>query len=109
MTGGTGYVGRRLAEMLLSRGHRVQVLTRPASVTKVPPGAEPVIGDALDAASFVEAVGGRTTLVHLVGTPHPSPAKAAAFRRVDPPRLYAFSKFAISAACRAGGPLPRRP
>jgi uncharacterized protein YbjT (DUF2867 family) len=42
-----------------------------------------VKGDALDSASFVNAIPSGATVVHLVGTPHPSPAKAAEFRSVD--------------------------
>ena len=49
ITGGTGYVGQRLAAALLARGHRVRVLARVQSVGRVPPGVETVIGDALDA------------------------------------------------------------
>jgi uncharacterized protein YbjT (DUF2867 family) len=89
ITGGTGYVGQRLAAALLARGHRVRVLSRPQSVTRIAPGAQAVIGDALDAASYAAALTKDDTLVHLVGTPHPSPAKAAEFRRVDLPSIHA--------------------
>ena len=98
VTGGTGYIGRRLAGALLARGHRVRVLTRPASAGHVTPGAEPILGNALDAASFGACLGARDTLVHLVGTPHPSPAKAAEFRRVDLPSIEA----SVAAASAAG-------
>ena len=97
ITGGTGYVGQRLTAALLTRGHRVRVLTRPQSVWRVPAGAERVIGDALDAGSYA-GLTSHDTLVHLVGTPHPSPAKAAEFRRVDLPSIEA----AVSAASSAG-------
>ena len=40
-------------------------------------------GDALDAASFAGQVLPGSTFVQLVGSPHPGPAKAAEFRRVD--------------------------
>ena len=83
VTGGTGYIGRPLVEALVARGHRVRVLTRPASAGKVPTGAEAVIGDALDAASVKAALRMGDTIVHLVGTPHPGPAKVAEFERVD--------------------------
>ena len=42
-----------------------------------------MVGDALDARSVIAALRPGDTLVHLVGTPHPNPAKAAAFERVD--------------------------
>ena len=83
ITGGTGYVGQPLIEALLAKGFHVHALARPESRHKVPPGAHPVIGDALDAASFENAIPPDATFVHLIGTPHPNPAKAAEFRRVD--------------------------
>src|SRR5262245_49343280 len=98
ITGGTGYVGRRLVRALLELGHDVRVLTRAASTGRVPAGAAAVIGDALDAASFQHELRAGDTLVHLVGTPHPSPAKAAEFRRVDLPSILA----SVSAARHAG-------
>lgn len=98
MTGGTGYVGRRLIPALVARGHLVRALTRQASAARVPPGAEVVIGDALDSRTYAHAVRPGATLVHLVGTPHPSPAKAAEFARVDRPSIEA----AVSAASSSG-------
>lgn len=89
ITGGTGYIGRRLAETLVARGHRIRVLTRPGSRSRVTTGAEAVVGNALDATSYVAALRAGDTLVHLVGTPHPSPAKAAEFQRVDRPSIEA--------------------
>lgn len=83
VTGGTGYVGRPLIESLLARDHAVHALTRAASAPQLPAGAMPVIGDALDATSYAAQVPRGATFVHLVGTPHPSPSKAAEFERVD--------------------------
>jgi uncharacterized protein YbjT (DUF2867 family) len=74
ITGGTGYVGRRLVRALLELGHDVRVLTRAASASRVPAGAAAVIGDPLDAESFQHEVRAGDSLVLLVGTPHPSPA-----------------------------------
>jgi uncharacterized protein YbjT (DUF2867 family) len=98
ITGGTGYVGSRLAAALLERGHAVRALTRPASVTRLPEGVEAVLGDALEASSYQGVVRRGDTFVHLVGTPHPSPAKAAEFRRIDLPSVQA----AVAAASAAG-------
>lgn len=83
VTGGTGYLGRPLVETLITRGHRVRVLCRAASRERVPAGAAAVEGDALDPASVAGAIVPGSTVVHLVGTPHPNPAKAAEFERVD--------------------------
>lgn len=83
LTGATGYIGRCLTRELLRRGHTVRALVRPNSVANVEPGAEPIIGDALDARSFAQHVAPSDTFVHLVGVAHPSPAKAAAFKSID--------------------------
>lgn len=94
VTGGTGYMGRRLIPLLVARGHRVRVLVRESSVTRVPPGAEIVLGDVLDAESVTAALSSDETVVHLVGTPHPNPSKAAEFTRVD-----LASILAVTQAC----------
>jgi uncharacterized protein YbjT (DUF2867 family) len=81
VSGGTGYIGASLVPRLLERGHCVRVLCRPGSEHKVPHGAEPVRGYALDPTSFSPA--GCDSFIHLVGTPHPSPWKGPQFRNVD--------------------------
>jgi len=83
ISGATGYLGRALTAALLLRGHRVLALARPAAAARVPAGAKVVIGDALVAQSFSAAVPRACCFVHLIGTPHPGPAKAAEFQRVD--------------------------
>ena len=98
VTGGTGYLGRALIDALLARDYPVQALVRPGSEARLPRRAVPVTGDALDAASFVAAIPKQATVVHLVGTPHPSPSKAAEFQRVDLGSIRATA----SAAQRAG-------
>jgi len=89
ITGGTGYVGRQLIAELLARGHRVRALTRPSSVHRVPVGASAIAGDALNADLVAAAVKPGDSIVHLVGTPHPSPAKAKEFQQVDLPSIRA--------------------
>jgi len=83
VTGGTGYIGRPLIERLLEGGYRVHGLARSGSEARLPRGATAVIGNALDAASFTAAIPHGATIVHLVGTPNPSPSKAAEFEQVD--------------------------
>ncbi|HKO56586.1 MAG TPA: NAD(P)H-binding protein [Thermoanaerobaculia bacterium] len=81
ITGGSGYIGRHLIPALLARGHRVRGLVRRRFT--LPRGAEEVMGNALDASTFAEAVAAGDTFVQLVGVAHPSPAKAQQFRDID--------------------------
>ncbi|MGH9309774.1 MAG: SDR family oxidoreductase [Vicinamibacterales bacterium] len=97
VTGGTGYLGRPLIEHLAARGHHVRALVREGSTAKLPGVAEPVIGNALDATGWTSSVAPADTLVHLVGTPHPSPFKGAAFRAVDLPSIRASVAAAVGA------------
>jgi uncharacterized protein YbjT (DUF2867 family) len=81
VTGGTGYVGSRLIATLLTSGHRVRAFARQTSLGRLPEGATPVVGDALDAESVAAALRAGDTVVHLVGTPHPNPSKARQFEQ----------------------------
>jgi uncharacterized protein YbjT (DUF2867 family) len=83
VTGGTGYIGRSLLTALFEEGCRVFALVRPGSEGKLPSFAFPVIGNALDASTFAARIPPDATVIHLVGTPHPGPGKAAEFQRVD--------------------------
>ena len=83
ITGGTGYIGSRLIPLLAGQGHEVSALVRRGSESKLPPGAVPIIGDALKLDSYTEQVRGADTFVHLIGVAHPSPRKAAEFRAID--------------------------
>jgi uncharacterized protein YbjT (DUF2867 family) len=83
VTGGTGYIGGNVIPRLLARGHGVRVLARAESAARVPAGATPVLGDALNAESVAQALDGVDTVVHLVGTSHPTPSKADQFEKVD--------------------------
>lgn len=98
VTGGTGYVGRPLIAALVARGADVSALARPESARRLPAGARPVIGNALDASTFAAAIPLGATFVHLIGTPHPNPSKAAEFERVD----LASIRAAVEAAQRGG-------
>jgi len=98
MTGGTGFLGGSLVRSLLSRGHRVRALVRAHSKGRVPAGCETVEGDALDCATYRDAIRPADTFVQLVGVSHPSPAKASLFRSID----LAAAKEAVNAATHAG-------
>jgi len=91
-------MGRRLIPELLARGHTVRALVRPGSQSKLPAGAAPITGNALDASTFAAQVSPADTFVQLVGVAHPSPAKAEQFRTIDLPAALA----GIGAARQAG-------
>src|SRR3981081_1628357 len=83
MTGGTGYMGSRLIPLLVKRGHEVKALVREGSEKKLPVGASGGIGDAVELRVYMEEWRGADMFVHLIGTPHPNPAKAKQFHDVD--------------------------
>ena len=102
ITGGTGYMGRRLVAELLKRSHSVRALVRKGSEGKLPPGCAAVVGDALVKESYAREVRAADapadTFVQLVGVSHPNPSKADEFRAVD----LASARAAVSAAVEAG-------
>ena len=100
ITGGTGYMGRELIPELVRRGHAVRALVRPGSEAKLAAAAEAVQGNALDPESVCKAIAGCDTLVHLVGVPHPSPAKARQFQEVDLASVRASVEAAAAARIR---------
>jgi uncharacterized protein YbjT (DUF2867 family) len=83
VTGGTGYIGRRLIPRLVTRGYDVRALIRSGSEQKVPPGCTPIVGNVLDRTAYTSSITRDSIVVQLVGTPKPSPAKAAQFEAVD--------------------------
>lgn len=99
ISGGTGYIGRALIPRLLARGHAVRAMVREGAQKKLPPGdVVPIKGDPLQAETFAAHVRPSDTFIHLVGVPHPSPAKAAQFRAIDLVSIQA----AVAAAQAAG-------
>ncbi len=73
VTGGSGFIGRRLVTELLRQGARVRVLSRTAPKADPPwteNGVEWVQGDMQDPESLSRACGGVHTLFHLAGCVH---------------------------------------
>ncbi|NII25300.1 NAD(P)H-binding protein [Pseudoflavitalea sp. X16] len=84
ITGGTGYIGKRLIKALLQDGHyEIKALIRKESAHKLPHGCEAVYGNALEATSYQDKIPDRAVFIHLVGVPHPSPRKKEEFREID--------------------------
>ncbi|MFN8574878.1 MAG: NAD(P)H-binding protein [Gemmatimonadaceae bacterium] len=98
ITGATGYLGSRLVPLLIERGHQVRALVREGRANRLPAACEQVVGNALDANTYAHHVSKGVTFVHLIGTPKPSPSKAAEFERVD----FVSVREAVRAAAHAG-------
>jgi uncharacterized protein YbjT (DUF2867 family) len=99
IAGANGYMGSRLTERLLRRGHAVTAFVR-ASARGVPAGCSVVSGDCLDEACYTAAARGADTLVHLIGVAHPSPSKAALFETVDLASARTAARAATAASLR---------
>jgi len=66
LTGGTGFLGKRVAAALAAGGHSLRVLARPTSrLEGLPPGAETATGDVTDAASLMRAASGCDAVLHM--------------------------------------------
>ncbi|MDO3625301.1 SDR family oxidoreductase [Mucilaginibacter sp. BT774] len=98
ITGGTGYIGKRLISILLNERYDVTALVREQSVKKLPNGCKAVIGSPFDAATYLNSVPADCIFIHLLGVSHPGPKKKLLFYSVD----LASLKVSVEAAKQAG-------
>ena len=73
-------------------------IVRPGSEKKIPADVAIIGADPLRENSYTESIRGCDSFVHLIGVPHPGPAKAAQFRAIDLPSI----QVAVKAARDAG-------
>ena len=66
LTGGTGFIGRKLLEHLRAAGHEVRILCR-SPKTGIPPEVEVFLWDAMEADPPLESLEGADAVVHLAG------------------------------------------
>jgi uncharacterized protein YbjT (DUF2867 family) len=83
ITGGTGYIGKRLIKKLVVLGYDVTALVRKGSEAKLPKGVRAIIADPFDAATFQQWIPKGATYIQLLGVAHPSPRKKEEFQQVD--------------------------
>lgn len=67
--GGTGFIGSRVLEELLVRGHEVRALARDPSRLPASPGLTVVTGDAADPLAVSRTVSGCSAVISALGTP----------------------------------------
>jgi len=97
ITGGTGYIGKRLIRILLNEGYDVTALVREQSIKKLPHGCKTVIGSPFEVTSYVNTVPAGCIFIHLVGVCHPGPKKKELFYSID----LASLKVSVEAAKQA--------
>ena len=83
ITGGTGYIGKRLIKKLVTRGYDVTALVRKGSEKRLPKGVRAIIADPFDGSTFREWIPKNAIYIQLLGVPHPSPRKKTQFRDID--------------------------
>ncbi|HSN19092.1 MAG TPA: complex I NDUFA9 subunit family protein [Usitatibacter sp.] len=99
LLGGTGFVGRAIADHATDRGIRVRVLTRSlprARPLTVLPTVEPMVGDPSDEKALEKAFEGMDAVVNLVGILHEGGGEDFTAVHADLPRK-------VAQACRTGG------
>ncbi len=95
VAGASGFIGRRLVQALCAEGVRVRCLLRREG--ELPPGAECVMGDLLQAETLPTALDGVDTVYYLV---HSMAAGRAGFERRDRNAAENFTRAATRAGVR---------
>ena len=98
ITGGTGYIGKRIIPLLQLQGCAITALVRKQSIHKLAGGCSPVLADPFNAASYANHIAPGSTFIHLLGVSHPGPQKKSLFYSVD----LAAAKASAAAAKQAG-------
>jgi len=98
ITGGTGYMGKRLIKKLVSQGYDVTALVRKGSEGKLPKGVRAIIANPFDATTFQQWIPKGAVYVQLLGVSHPSPRKKELFHQIDLPSVKASADAAVFAS-----------
>ncbi len=100
LTGASGYVGGRLAPVLLARGHALRCLMRNPDPGKIPDGAEAVKGDAVSGDGLDEALDGVEVAFYLIHSMGRGADKGADFAARDREAARNFGRAAKRAGVR---------
>lgn len=85
ITGSTGFVGSEILKRLVQSGHQVRCLVRKGSEQKLATsggGVEPIHGDVLETADWIDALDGCDAVIHLVGILREFSARQITFERL---------------------------
>jgi len=115
LTGGTGYLGGRIARSLLDAGHGVRALVRDQArgASLVGCGAETVLGDLLEPDSWSESLAGCDGIVHAAGLVNswgPDPLDfdrvnlASTLEILDQGRRHGIERIVVTSSLFALGP-----
>lgn len=83
ITGGTGYIGKRLTAILLKDGYTVRTVVRKGSQKKVVPGCYYSVANPLAPETFQSDVPENAIFIQLLGVSHPGPRKKELFYSID--------------------------
>jgi uncharacterized protein (TIGR01777 family) len=86
LTGGSGFIGRRLMKTLAAGGHTVHILSRHAG-TNLPPGVKLSVWDALKGEPPADALDGADAVINLAGEPVAQKWNAAAKQKIRDSRI----------------------
>jgi uncharacterized protein (TIGR01777 family) len=86
LTGGSGFIGRRLLKTLAGNSHTVHILSRHAG-TNLPPGVKLSVWDALRSEPPSDALEGTDAVINLAGEPVAQKWSAAAKQRIRDSRI----------------------
>jgi uncharacterized protein (TIGR01777 family) len=86
LTGGSGFIGRRLMKTMAANGHTVHILSRHAG-TNLPPGVKLSVWDALKGEPPADALEGADAVINLAGEPVAQKWSAAAKQKIRDSRI----------------------
>jgi uncharacterized protein len=86
LTGGSGFIGRRLMKTMLASGHTVHILSRHAG-TNLPPGVKLSVWDALKGEPPADALDGADAIINLAGEPVAQKWSAAVKQKIRESRI----------------------
>lgn len=98
VTGGGGFIGRHLVQLLAERGEAVRIVEKPGVAVTHPPGVEVVFADVRDRAAVREAMRNARFVYHLAANPQLWTRRRGHFRQVN----YLGTVHVLDAALAAG-------